>query len=147
MIRRRHLPRPRQLAELPETLLRERRPGPMFDPSTGLALDWQNRYKTLQYGFQVGTDEKILLNADYLRTYLYIGNKDAALDVFIGINTSAAGINGALIIPRGFAEFIGGQDGGSYCPRETINAICPGGTANICIIAATLDPYEIEQEF
>lgn len=132
----------RGLGELPADYYRT---GPMIDPTAGLALDWDNRYKTLQFGAIVGVAEVNILQGNSLRTYLLIQNQDLALDVFVGFGTSAGGINGALIIPRGFGEFIGGEMGGCFCPPESINIICPGGNARINIVEGSLNPYETEQ--
>ena len=117
------------------------RAGPMIDPTAGLALDWSNKYKTLQFGFIVnGTFTGLQGNA--LRTYLYIGNKSPATDLFVAFGTGASAFNGALIPPRGNLLFVGGEMGGSFCPPETVN-LFSGAAVNVTVIEGTLMPYEV----
>ena len=130
------------LGDLPETLGYERRGGQMFDPSAGLKLDWSNRYKTLQFGFQAGPASAAVLQGNFLRTYLMIQNKDAAVDLFVAFGTEASAFNGGLIIPLGNAELIGGEMGGCFCPPETVNVFA-ASTINSLIIEGSLVPEEV----
>lgn len=133
----------RPLGDLPESIGYERRAGRVFDPSAGLALDWSNRYQTLQFGLTVNGSQ-VALQGNGLRTYLYVGNKSAATDLFIAFDTEANAFDGALILPRGFAELIGGEQGGAFCPKSTVNLFSTAAV-NAVIIEGTLQPHEYEE--
>ena len=118
----------RQLGELPEDQLKDRRPGPMHDPGAGLIPEWYNYYTSNNYGFQVGTVSENILPANRLRAYVLVQNKDAAADMYISFGASADAFNGVLIIPRGNYELIGGEKGGAFVPSDSIHVL--GTVAN-----------------
>jgi hypothetical protein len=132
------------LGDLPESLTRERRGGKVFDPTSGLALDWVNRYKTSNFGFIVGAAGAQLLQGNKLRTYLLVQNKDAATDLFLSFGTEANAFNGIIVIPRGNYEIIGGEDGGAHIPQESVNAFATANV-NIVVVEGTLSPYEMQE--
>lgn len=131
------------LGDLPEPLGRERLPGKMIDPHAELALDWINRYKTQAFSVltTAGVGQTVLQN-NPLRCYLMVQNLDAATDLHINWNTDAIVGNSPLIIPRGNAEFIGGEAGGSFCPQDSVN-IVSSLAIRVAIIEGTLMPYEL----
>jgi hypothetical protein len=132
------------LGDLPESLTRERRGGRVLDPTSGLALDWVNRYKTSNFGFIVGAAGAQLLQGNKLRTYLLVQNKDAATDLFLSFGTEANAFNGIIVIPRGNYEIIGGEDGGAHIPQESVNAFATANV-NIVVVEGTLSPYEMQE--
>jgi len=133
-----------QLGDLPESLGRERRGGRVFDPTSGLALDWVNRYKTSNFGFIVGPGGAQLLQGNKLRTYLLVQNKDAATDLILSFGSEANLFNGIIIIPRGNYELIGGEGGGAFCPPDSVNAFATADV-NIVVVEGTLSPYEMQE--
>lgn len=132
-----------QIGDLPEDIARERRPGPVFDPSGGLALDWVNRYKTTNFGRIIGVTSVNVLQNNGLRTYLLVQNKDPATDLFLTYTTDASVFGGILIIPRGNYELIGGEKGGSFIPSDSVNLIASAAGVNVVIVEGTLMPHEL----
>jgi hypothetical protein len=131
------------LGDLPESLTRERRGGRVFDPTSGLALDWVNRYKTTNFGSIVGPAGTQLLLGNKLRTYLLVQNKDAATDLFLSFGNDANAFNGVIVIPRGNYELIGGEDGGAHIPQESVNAFATVDI-QVVVVEGTLSPYEMQ---
>lgn len=129
--------------DLPEDLQRERRGKQGFDPSTGLAVDWVNRYKTTNFGTLIGLASRNILQNNGLRTYLLVQNKDAVSDLFLTFTTDASAFAGILIIPRGNYELIGGEAGGSFVPSDSVNLIGAAAGMNVVIVEGTLMPYEL----
>ncbi len=104
----------------------DRRGGPTIDPGAGLIPEWINNYTQSNFPFTLavaGVSEQII-PANPLRSYVLIQNKDAAADMFISFGNSATAYNGIIIIPRGNYELIGGANGGSYCPNDSVHLMC-----------------------
>lgn len=135
-----------QLGDLPESLGRERLPGQLFDPRAGLAIDWVNRFKTVNFGVVLAnTNNQTVLQDNGLRTYLLVQNQSAVNDLLLSFGTEAAasGIGSHIIIPRGNYELIGGQFGGSYVPKSSVNLRAAVAPIQALIHEGTLEPYEI----
>jgi len=130
-----------RLGELPETLYRERQPGMPHNPASNVALDWTNPYKTTNFSLQIGTTPRNLLQDNPLRTYLLIQNLSAAADVFIAFTTDVILNAGILIVPRGNYEFIGGEQGGSFCPKASVNIVASAANVRVAVVEGTIEPY------
>lgn len=133
------------LGDLPESLGHERRMGRMFDPSAGLALDWINRYKTTNFGIILPADSQTVLQDNALRTYLLVQNQSATSDITLSFGTDAAlsGLGSVIIVPRGNYELIGGEAGGAFCPKQSVNVRSLVAGVQIVVIEGTLEPYDI----
>ena len=132
-----------QLGSLPEDLESYRRGGRMFDPSAGVAIDWINRYKVTNFGVQIGNVSQTVLQDNALRTYLLIQNQSPATDLFLSFTTDAnPTIGSIIIIPRGNYELIGGEAGGSFVPKASVNLISTA-LINVVVVEGTLEPYEL----
>lgn len=134
-----------RLGDLPEDLSRYRRGGAVFDPSSGLALDWINRYKTTVFGFILQTGSQAVLQDNPLRTYLLIQNQSAATDIFLSFTNDAAAndLGSIIIIPRGNYELIGGEAGGAFVPKASVNMRAAAADTRIAVVEGTLEPYEL----
>lgn len=133
-----------RLGELPETLYRERQPGLMHDPNAGLALDWSNRYRTTNFFFLAQTTSTPILQENHLRCYLMVQNLDPANDLHIAFNSDAIFNTSPVIIPRGNAEFIGGEAGGSFVPKASISVISSIANHRVAVVEGTLEPYNVQ---
>lgn len=142
MHNRRFYPR-NQLGDLPESLGRERRGGQMIDPMAGVALDWINRYKITNFGILVGLASITVLNENALRCYLIVQNKDPASDLFLTFGNEANAFDGFTIIPRGNYELIGGEAGGAFIPKASVNLLGAAANMNVVVAEGTLEPYEL----
>lgn len=135
------------LGDLPESLKRERAPGQLFDPGAYMALEWINRYKTTNFGIIIAAagDSQTILQDNQLRTYLLVQNQDAAADLQLSFSTDAApgGLGSVVIIAGGNYELIGGQQGGAFCPKQSVNVRSTVAGQQICVVEGTLEPYEI----
>jgi len=140
-----HRRRRQNLGDLPESLQTERQGGRVFDPTSGLGLDWVNRFQTTNFGVILGAESQTVLQDNALRTYLLIQNQSAAIDLFLSFTTDASiGPPGSiLIIPRGNYELIGGQDGGSFVPKNSVNLLAAAPGVRVTIVEGTLLPYEL----
>lgn len=105
------------------------RPGPVNDPGLGLIPAWINNYTTANYPFIVGLAAQQIIPANPLRAYLLIQNKNGASDMFINFGQKATAFNGVILIPRGNYELIGGSNGGSFVPSDSVWIL--GGAANM----------------
>ncbi len=133
------------LGSLPEDLMAYRRSRGLFDPSSGLALDWINRYKFTNFGVIVQVASQTVLQDNPLRTYLLVQNQNAAADLQLSFGTDAAasGLGSVIIIPRGNYELIGGEAGGSAVPKASVNVRGTVANQQICVVEGTLEPYEL----
>lgn len=131
------------LEGLPEDLQRERRAGRVFDPRSGVALDWVNRYKTVNFGVVIGIANSTVLQDNHLRTYLLIQNQHPLSDLFLSFTTEAGAFGSVIIIPRGNYELIGGEAGGSYVPSGSVNLLGAVAAMSVTVVEGTLSPYEI----
>lgn len=106
------------------------RPGPsaMARPPRPGAAGWSNPYTATNFPFVIGTESMQIVPANPLRTYLLIQNKDAGSDMFINFGQKANSFNGVIIVPRGNYEFVGGSQGGPFCPNDSVWVI---GTAAV----------------
>lgn len=112
------------LGELPESLLRERKPQGkrVLDPNAGFVSDWINRYSLANFPFIVGTASVQLVPANPLRTFLLVQNKSAS-SMFINFQQAATAFNGLEIIAGGNIVFDGGATGGSFSPGDSIHIL------------------------
>ena len=134
------------LGELPEDLGVERMPGREFDPSAGLALDWVNRFKTVNFGIVLNdTNSLTVLNDNALRTYLLIQNQSGVNNLLIsfGTDVAASGLGSHIIFPEGNYELIGGQAGGAYVPKQSVNIRAAAAPIQLVVHEGTLEPYEL----
>lgn len=136
------------LGDLPEGLTRERLAGRVFDPTQGLALDWVNRYKVTNFGIILGAASQTVLQDNALRTYLLIQNQDLAANLQLSFTTDAAvgGLGSVVIIPGGNYELIGGEMGGAFCPKQSVNILGTVVGQQICIVEGTLEPHSLGYE-
>lgn len=114
--------------------------GPINDPGAGLIPDWTNNYTATNFPFIIGTNSEQIIPANPLRAYVLIQNKDAGSDMFVNFGVSATAFNGVIIIPRGNYELIGGANGGSFSPSDSIHVL--GAAANMqgVIVEGVLPP-------
>lgn len=137
--------RGRRLGELPETLSRERQHGRYLDPSAGLYLDWSNRFTCINFGTLVGLASQTVLQDNGLRTYLMIQNNHAANVVYLAFNSEATVFSGVRIIAGGNYELIGGQQGGAFVPKSSINLLASGVDTNVVVVEGALEPEPISR--
>lgn len=118
------------LGELPESLLRERKPQGrrIFDPGAGFVSDWINRYTASNFPFIVGTASVQIIPANPLRTFLLIQNKSAS-SMYLSFGQSATVFNGIEIVAGGNATYDGGATGGSFAPGDSVHVL--GAAANL----------------
>lgn len=133
------MPRRSRLGELPEDLMSDRAiRQPMFSPairdfapgqapvigppSSNMpsAAPWMNPYKFVTYPLAAtSAGAQKIVTANLRRTYLLIQNKDAA-EVYANFGTNPTVDNSFTISGGGSLEFIGGSDGGAFCPVEDV---------------------------
>lgn len=94
--------------------------GPVLNPGAGLVPDWINRYTMSSFPFVIGVTAEQVLPANPLRAYIIVQNKNAASDMFINFGVQASANNSLIIIPRGNYELIGGANGGSFVPSDSL---------------------------
>jgi len=142
----------RGLGELPEDLLNDRaiRP-PVFSPmvrdfapgnvpTIGPAPSnmpgqgvWMNPYKFVTYPLNAtNTGALKIVTANQRRTYLLLQNKSAGA-VFVNFGTNPTPVNSFTVAAGGSLEFIGGADGGAFCPLEDVYVL---GTAAVQVVVA-----------
>ena len=131
---------PNTLGDLPFPLRRERRPGPKIDPGSGLIPEWINYYRASNFPFVIGIVSEPIIPANPLRAYVLIQNKNAASDMFVNFGNDATAFNGIIIIPRGNYEFIGGANGGSFSPSDSIHVLGAAAGMEGVIVEGVLPP-------
>jgi len=118
---------PIQLADLPEDRTQETSFGGkrIYKPGDGPIENWKNRFTQANYPFTltVANQSQKVLPANPYRVYVLIQNKNGAADMFINFGMAAGAYNGIIIIPRGNYELIGGEKGGAFVPRDSINVM------------------------
>ena len=130
------------LGDLPYPLKQERKGGPEIDPGAGLIPEWVNNYTASIFPFTLTTanQSEQIIPANPMRTYVLIQNKDAAADMFVNFGNNATAYVGVIIIPRGNYEFIGGANGGPFCPSDSINVMSATAGVEGVVVEGVLPP-------
>ena len=131
---------PGQMGELPESRRYDDRTGPLNDPGSFLDPSWINEYTTIITAGTIGTTSQRVIPANPIRTYLLVQNKSAASDIYINFGNSADSFNGIIIIPRGNYEFVGGANGGPFCPSDSIHLQGAAAALEFAIVEGALPP-------
>ena len=129
------------LGEIPGT----RFPTQINDPGSGLFPQWINGYTAAMYPFVIGLASQQIIPANPLRAYLLIQNKNAAADMFVNFGSDATAFNSVIIIPRGNYELIGGANGGSFCPGDSVHVLGAAAGMNGVIVEGILPPILTER--
>lgn len=98
--------------------------------------DYVNPYTAAQFSFNAGLVAVRIVASNMRRTYLLIQNLEAAggNPIYVGIGVEPTIANGFLIAPDGgYIEFIGGANGGGYCPRSDIYVISVGAAIGVVL--------------
>lgn len=122
------------LGQLPQTRY-QRGPivGQMLPDVEG---DYVNPYTAAQFSFNAGLVATRIVASNMRRTYLLIQNLEAAggNPIYVGIGVEPTIANGFVIAPDGgYIEFIGGANGGGYCPRSDIYVISTGPAIGVVL--------------
>lgn len=130
--------------QLPQNRLRGRGPmvGQQYADDPG---QWVNPYTSTQFSFNAGAAPLRVVAGNLRRTYLLIQNLEPAggNSIYVGIGVEPTAANGFLIAPNGgFIEFIGGADGGGYCPRGDIYVLSPIGPGIGVVLEGGMIPKE-----
>lgn len=140
------------MGELPEDIMNDRAiRGPMFGPSIrdfapGYApvigptpsnmpgtSAWLNPYKFVTYPLLASSAGALkIVTANLRRAYLLVQNKDVA-EIYINFGTNPTIANSFTIAGGGAQEFVGGSDGGAFCPQEDVYVL--GSTAAQIVVA------------
>jgi hypothetical protein len=129
--------RPSQLGDI---YSRREYVGPENDPGAGLIPEWVNNYKASLYPFVASTTAQQVVPANPLRSYLLVQNKDGAADMFINFGQKPTTFNAVIIIPRGNYEFIGGANGGPFCPSDSVWILASAAAVNGVLVEGVLPP-------
>jgi len=125
---------PPGLGQLPQTRL-QRGPivGQMMPEEEG---DYVNPYTSAQFSFNASLVATRVVTANMRRTYLLIQNLEAAggNPIYVGVGVEPSIGNGFVIAPDGgYIEFIGGADGGGFCPRSDIYVVSIGAAIGVVL--------------
>lgn len=134
------------LGQLPQTRF-QRGPivGQMLPEVEG---DYVNPYTSAQYSFNAGLVATRIVAANMRRTYLLVQNLEAAggNPIYVGVGVEPTIASGFLIAPDGgFIEFIGGANGGGYCPRQDIFVISIGAAIGVVLEGGMIPREQLER--